>query len=69
MPPQNPINRIEHVARDLGTLAAQIERYAGPDARRTLLYWQAELLAAIDDLQRSSAIRETARAGGEHRQN
>ncbi len=52
MPPQNPITRIEQVARDLGRLAEQLGDYAGPDARRTLLYWQAELRAALDQLQR-----------------
>lgn len=52
MPPQNPITRIQQVARDLGRLAEEIDGYAGPDARRALLYWQSELLAATDDVQR-----------------
>ena len=52
MPPQNPITRIEQVARDLGRLADQIEGYAGPDARRALLHWQDELRAAVDEIQR-----------------
>jgi hypothetical protein len=49
--PQNPITRIEQVARDLGRLAEEIENYAGPDARRTLLYWSDELRSAIDQLE------------------
>lgn len=53
MPLQNPLARIEHVARDLGRLAAELGDYAGPDARRTLLHRQAELRAALDRLQRS----------------
>jgi hypothetical protein len=52
MPPQNPITRIEHVARDLGRLAEELGDYGGPEARRTLFYWQAELRAALDELQR-----------------
>ncbi len=51
MPPQNPITRIEQVARDLGQLAEQIEAYAGQDARRVLLHWQDELRAAVDEIQ------------------
>lgn len=50
VPPQHPITRIEQVARDLGALAREIEDYAGPDARRTLLYWQSELRDAIAQL-------------------
>jgi hypothetical protein len=49
--PQNPITRIEQVARDLGRLAEEIESYAGTDARRTLLYWSDELRSAIDELE------------------
>lgn len=52
MAPQNPITRIEQVAQDLGRLAEELETYAGPDARRVLLHWQAELRAAIEDIQR-----------------
>jgi hypothetical protein len=52
MPPQNPITRIERVARDLGRLAEELGDYAGPEAPRTLRYWQAELRAALDELQR-----------------
>ncbi len=48
----NPITRIEQVARDLKQLAEQIAQYAGPDARRTLLYWRDELLMAVDELDR-----------------
>ena len=51
MPPQNPITRIEQVARDLGQLADKLEDYAGPDARRALLHWQEELRAAVDEIQ------------------
>jgi hypothetical protein len=52
VPPQNPITRIEAIAADLGRLAEEIGGYAGPDARTLLLYWQRELRAAVDDLQR-----------------
>jgi hypothetical protein len=52
MPPQNPITRIEQVARDLGSLAEQLGDYAGPQARQALLHWQSELRAAVDDIQR-----------------
>jgi hypothetical protein len=51
VPPQNPITRIEQVAVDLARLAAEIEDYAGPDAKRALLHWRSELLAAVDDIQ------------------
>jgi hypothetical protein len=50
VPPQNPITRIEQVARDLGRLAEQLEPYAGPDAARALMHWRAELLAAAAEL-------------------
>jgi hypothetical protein len=53
MPPQNPLTRIEHVASDLGRLAAELGDYAGPDARKTLLYWQSELRSALDEIARS----------------
>jgi hypothetical protein len=52
VPLQNPLTRIEQVARDLGQLADEIEDYAGPDAKRALLHWQSELRAAIDEIQR-----------------
>jgi hypothetical protein len=52
VPPQNPVTRIEQVARDLGRLAVEIEDYAGPDAKRALLRWQGELRAALDEIQR-----------------
>lgn len=55
MPPQNPITRIEQVARDLGRLAEQIEGYAGPDAKRALLHWQEELRVAVDEIQSLAA--------------
>jgi hypothetical protein len=51
MAPQNPVTRVEQVAHDLGRLAEQLDEYLGADARRTLLYWRAELLAAMDDLR------------------
>jgi hypothetical protein len=54
VPPQNPITRIEQVARDLGRLADEIEEYAGPDARRALLHWQEELQAAVDEISASA---------------
>jgi hypothetical protein len=57
MPQQNPITRIEHVARDLGRLAEQIGDYAGPQAERTLLYWSAELIDALDELV-ASGVRD-----------
>jgi hypothetical protein len=53
MPPQNPLTRIEHVARDLGRLAGELGDYAGPDARKTLLYWQSELRSALDEIART----------------
>jgi hypothetical protein len=49
--PQNPITRIEQVARDLGELAEQVEEHLGPEAKRALLYWRSELHAAIDEPQ------------------
>jgi hypothetical protein len=55
MPQQNPVTRIEQVALDLGQLADEIHDYAGPDARRALLHWRSELLAALDQIQRQSA--------------
>ncbi len=55
VPPQNPITRIEQVARDLGRLAEELEPYAGPDARRTLLHWREELLQAVHDLHKGAA--------------
>jgi len=51
VPPQNPITRIEQVARDLGQLADEIQEYAGRDARRALLHWQSELREALDEIQ------------------
>ena len=48
--PQNPVTRIEQVARDLKLLADELEPCAGPDAKRTLLYWRDELLMAIRQL-------------------
>jgi hypothetical protein len=54
MPPQNPVTRIERVARDLGRLAEEIESYAGPDAKHALRYWQDELRAAVEDLEHRS---------------
>jgi hypothetical protein len=38
MPPQNPLTRIEARGSRLGRLAAELGDYAGPDARKTLLY-------------------------------
>jgi len=64
MPPQNPVARVEQVARDIGRLAAEIERYAGPHAKRTLLYWQSELQGAMVDIQRSTGERLTASGPG-----
>jgi hypothetical protein len=52
---QHPITRIEQVALDLGRLAEEIEDYAGPNARKTLLYWRSELLAPLDDIKRLTA--------------
>jgi len=56
VPQQNPITRVEQVALDLRRLAGEIEDYAGPDARRALLHWRSELLAAIDEIQRLTAM-------------
>ena len=63
MPAHNPLTRIEQVALDLGRLAAEIEDYAGPDARTVLLHWRNELLEALDDVRRLSAGGETAGGG------
>jgi hypothetical protein len=49
------MTRIEQVARDLGSLAEQIEEYAGPEARKALLHWQSELRVAINEIQRLEA--------------
>lgn len=54
MPHQNPLTRIEQVALDLGRVADEIEEYLGPDARKALLHWHAELLEAINEIQRAS---------------
>ncbi|HSZ04300.1 MAG TPA: hypothetical protein VK778_03755 [Solirubrobacteraceae bacterium] len=61
-PTQNPITRIEQVAVDLGRLAADIEDYAGPDAKRTLPHRRSELLTAVDDIQNLRAGDATPRA-------
>jgi hypothetical protein len=53
MPPQNPITRIEQVARDLGTIAEEIGHSIGPEARQALLHWQSELRAALAEIQRA----------------
>ena len=55
MPPQNPLTRIEQVARDLGRLAEEIEDYAGPDAKKALRYWQSELQSALDEIAHGTA--------------
>jgi hypothetical protein len=55
VPRQNPIARIEQVARDLGTLAEEIGDYAGPEARAALLHWNGELLGALKELQQMGA--------------
>jgi hypothetical protein len=55
MTSQNPLVRVEQVARDLGRLADELERYAGEDARVTLLFWRSELRAALDEIERLSA--------------
>jgi hypothetical protein len=52
VPPENPLTRIEQVARDLERLANALSDYAGPDARVTLLYWRGELLEAVDEILR-----------------
>lgn len=54
MPPQDPIARIEQVARDLGELARDLEDYAGPDARKVLVHWQSELRAALEHIRRGA---------------
>jgi hypothetical protein len=59
VPPQNPHPRIERVAHDLGRLAAEIGDYAGPDAQKALRRWQAELLAAVEDMRRMGADRQS----------
>jgi hypothetical protein len=55
VPEQNPITRIEQVALDLGRLAEEASDYLGPEARRALLYWRAELLEALDAIRQGSS--------------
>ncbi len=54
-PQQNPLTRIEQVALNLEQLADELGAYLGPEARRALLYWHSELLAAITEIQQGSA--------------
>lgn len=61
MPLQNPVTRIEQVAIDLGRLADDLGDYLG--AQRTFLYLQAELVGALDELQRANGSREPDVAG------
>ena len=56
MPPQNPITRIESVARQLGQLATELGDSAGPDARTVLMRWQRELIEALADVRRMTAV-------------
>jgi len=56
LPEQNPITRIEQVALDLRRLADEASDYLGPEARRALLYWRAELLGALDVIRHESAV-------------
>ena len=53
MPRQNPLTRVEQVASDLRRLADDGGDYLGPDARKALLFWHAELLAAINEIQQA----------------
>jgi hypothetical protein len=53
VPQQNPLTRIEQVALDLGRLAEEVEDFLGPEAKKALLYWHSELLAAINEIQRA----------------
>jgi hypothetical protein len=55
VPAQNPITRIESVARQLGRLAEELGEYPYPDARTVLLHWQHELIEALADVQRVTA--------------
>jgi len=68
MPPQNPLTRIEQVARDLGELADALGEHLGPDARRALLHWQRELRGALEQLERqpSEPARASATNHAEH---
>jgi hypothetical protein len=61
MPQQNPLTRIEQVALDLRRLADEIDDYLGPEARTALLFWHAELLAAIDEIQQAGSDLSDAR--------
>lgn len=61
MPKQNPLTRIEQVAIDLARLADELDEYLGPDARKALLHWQSELLAAINEIQQGSPETTDAR--------
>jgi hypothetical protein len=55
VPPQNPLTRIEQVARDLGQLAEQLGDTLGPEARRAFRHWQQELRSALDELREAKA--------------
>lgn len=52
MVPQNPITRLERVAKELGELANDLGDSLGADAERVLKRWREEIRAAIDELQR-----------------
>jgi hypothetical protein len=53
VPQLNPLTRIEQVALGLVRLAGEIKDYLGPEAKKALLYWRSELLAAINEVQRA----------------
>jgi hypothetical protein len=65
VPAQDPIARIEQVARDLGRLAQDIEDYAGPDARKVLVHWQSELRAALEGIRRATGSDERSATGSQ----
>ena len=60
MPAQNPVTRLEQVARGLGQLAKELESYTG-ESPKNLLWWRQEILEVAAELQRSGELREGAR--------
>ncbi len=60
MPAQNPLTRLEQVARELGELADQLHDYLGPDADLALKKWQGEIRTAVDEIQRLTGEQKPA---------
>ncbi len=51
MPAQNPLTKLEQVAKELGELANELDDYLGPSAELALRKWQTEIRTAIDEIQ------------------